>query len=34
MSTKIKLHFLAEVVLITMIFKTLAQDSSYLPDFC
>jgi len=34
MSTKIKLHFLAEVVLITTIFKTLAQDSSYLPDFC
>jgi len=34
MSTKIKLYFLAEVVLITTIFKKLAQDSSYLPDFC
>jgi hypothetical protein len=32
MNTKIKIHFLAAVVLIATIFKTWAQDGGYLPD--
>ena len=32
MKTKIKIHFLVAVVLVTTIFKTWAQDGGYLPD--
>ena len=32
MKTKIKIHFLVAVILVTTIFKTWAQDGGYLPD--